>query len=56
MAHPFLRQILNVRWAPSQPGSYKDWGVLDGARDQRSYPAVVDTYLNNCCLWSGELP
>jgi len=56
MAHPFLTQIQNALWPPSQPGYQKVWAVLDGARDQRIYGAVVGTSLNNCCLYSGDLP
>ena len=56
MAHRFLTQIQNALWPRSQPGYYKVWTVLDGARDQRIYSAVVGCYLNNCCLYTGDLP
>jgi hypothetical protein len=56
MAHPSLTQIVFALWPLSQRGYYKVWAVLDSARDQRIYPAVVGTYLNSCCLYSGDLP
>ena len=40
----------------SQPQWLKVYLVLDGARDPRIYPAVLDCYLNKTCLYSGNLP
>jgi len=31
------------------------WMILDGARDRRIYGALLDTYLNCSCLYSGPL-
>jgi hypothetical protein len=56
MAHSLLTQIQDALWPRGQAGYYKVWTVLDGARDQRIYSALVGCYLNNCCLYSGDLP
>lgn len=56
MAHPYLSRILDALWPAGQRGYHKVFAVLDGARDQKIYGAVVSTYLNNCCLYSGDLP
>jgi hypothetical protein len=56
MAHPYLTEILNALWPPSQPGYDKIWTVLDSARDHRIFGAIVTCCLNNCCLYSGDLP
>jgi Domain of unknown function (DUF4123) len=56
MAHALLKQVQEALWPPSLPGWLKVWAVLDGARDRRIYPAVIDCYLNKCCLYSGDLP
>jgi hypothetical protein len=56
MAHRYLKQILDALWPTGQRGYEKIYVVLDGARDQKIYGAVVGTYLRNCCLYSGDLP
>jgi hypothetical protein len=56
MAHPLLAQIQDALWPRGQPGYYKVWTVLDGARDRKIYAAVDSTYLNKCCLYPGVLP
>jgi hypothetical protein len=56
MAHPFLKPVQEALWPPNQPPWLKVWAVLDGARDQRIYPAVLGCYLNKSCLYSGDLP
>jgi len=56
MAHELLKPIQAALWPPNQPQWLKVWVVLDGARDKRIYSAVTDTYLNKCCLYSGDLP
>jgi hypothetical protein len=56
MAYLYLKQTLDALWPPRLKQYLKVWAVLDGARDQRIYSAVVGCYLNNCCLHSGDLP
>jgi Domain of unknown function (DUF4123) len=56
MAHTLLKQVQDALWPPNLPGWLKVWAVLDSARDRRIYPAVIDCYLNKCCLYSGDLP
>jgi hypothetical protein len=56
MAHPYLTRILDALWPAGQRGYQKVFAVLDGARDQKIYGAVVSTYLRTCCLYSGDLP
>jgi len=39
------------------PGE-QDWkvfAILDGARDERIYPHVIESTLEHCCLYRGEL-
>lgn len=55
MAHPLLAQIQDALWPRNQPGYYKIWTVLDGARNRKIYGAVDATYLNKCCLYGGVL-
>ena len=56
MAHALLKQIEDALWPPNLPGWLKVWGVLDGARDQRIYPALASCYLDKCCLYGADLP
>jgi hypothetical protein len=56
MGHGFLKQIQDALWPPSLPGWLKVWAVLDSARDRRIFPAIIDTFLNKKCLYSGDLP
>lgn len=47
--------LMNLLWPAGQPTSMNVWAILDGARDDRIYPAVIGCYLENCCLYSGDL-
>lgn len=56
MAQTLLAQILAALWSKDLSAGYRVWTVLDGARDKRVYSAVLATYTENCCLYSGNLP
>jgi hypothetical protein len=56
MAQTLLPQILEALWSKDLSRAYRVWAVLDGARDKRVYSAVVATYTENCCLFTGDLP
>lgn len=56
MAQTPLPQILEALWFKDLSRAYRVWAVLDGARDNRVYSAVVACYTDNCCLYSGDLP
>jgi hypothetical protein len=56
MAETPLSQIIEVLWSKDLSPAYSVWAVLDGARDKRVYSALVATYAENCCLYSGDLP
>ncbi|MBI4874542.1 MAG: DUF4123 domain-containing protein [Acidobacteria bacterium] len=42
-------------WHPDRPGGSCMYALVDGARDDRIYRAVVATYDNKACLYSGVL-
>ena len=55
---PFAQPAVVIQqlWQPL-PGE-QDWkvfAVLDGARDERIYPRVIESALEHCCLYRGEL-
>jgi hypothetical protein len=56
MAQLPLSQILEALWFKDLSPAYRVWTVLDGACDKRVYSAVVGCYMENCCLYSGDLP
>lgn len=56
MANPLLSKFLDALWSTDLSRSYRVWAVLDAARDKRIYPAVVGSYMDHCCLYSGQLP
>jgi hypothetical protein len=53
--HPMLREAIRRRLWPEGEG--RDiWAILDGARNDRVYSHLVDSYLNSSCLYAGQLP
>ncbi len=50
-----LQQFVETLWPPDSAG-LAVWTILDAARDSRIYGAVDGTYLDKCCLFSGDLP
>ena len=46
-------RIHDYLWAE---GERKDvWAILDGARDRRVFPLLLDSYLEHSCLYAGDL-
>jgi len=55
MPSPYLRQVHDSLWPPHDPASRYVWAILDGARSERIYRAVIEFQPDNCCLYSGAL-
>jgi hypothetical protein len=51
MANKIYRRL----WSPLAPGS-RVYAIVDGARNEKVYPAVKDCVLNYKCLYIGNLP
>lgn len=49
-------QIRNLLWRPGRSGGSCIYVLVDGARDDRIYGAVLAAYDNKACLYSGALP
>jgi hypothetical protein len=49
-------RIRTLLWPPNRPGGNLIYVLVDGARDDRIYGAVLATYDNKACLYSGVLP
>jgi hypothetical protein len=48
-------RILETLWPPTASGS-SVWAILDAARDERTYSALMFSRLDYLCLYSGKLP
>ncbi len=49
-------RIRTLLWPPNRSGGNFIYVLVDGARDDRIYGAVLATYDNKACLYSGALP
>ncbi len=48
--------VIEQLWQPlPREPEFKVFAILDGARDERIYPRVVESGLAHCCLYRGEL-
>jgi hypothetical protein len=48
-------RVMNAIWPPSKAPHSSVWAVLDGARDERIYPALRRSGLDYLCLFSGRM-
>jgi hypothetical protein len=48
-------RIRTLLWRPDRPGGSRIYILVDGARDEKIYGAVLETYDNKACLYSGAL-
>jgi len=49
-------RVLGALWPPGSPSGTSVWVILDAARDERIYPALLTSRLEYICLYSGKLP
>ncbi len=49
------QRLIEALW-PKGSSSVEVWTILDAARDPKIYGAVEGTFLEKCCLFSGDLP
>lgn len=49
-------QIIETLWPGSAPKGSSVWAILDAARDERIYPALLTSRLEFLSLYSGKLP
>lgn len=47
--------IVNLLWSADLPAEDKVWAILDGARDERIYSAVMHLAREKYCLYRGKL-
>lgn len=49
-------QVIDQLWKPRAGGDEPQlYAIVDGARDERIYPAVQSADVEHCCLYLGEL-
>lgn len=58
MPHSYREAVRRHLWLQegSQEARRDVWAILDGARDNRIYSYLLDSYLDSKCLYSGQLP
>jgi hypothetical protein len=54
MPHGYREAIRRHLWP--REGGRDVWAILDGARHDRVYSYMIDSYLDSSCLYSGQLP
>lgn len=55
MISPHLEKITTLLWSIPQEGGIGLYAVLDGARNQSVYPAIIQSECEYECLYRGEL-
>ncbi len=50
------QELVQALWPNGPASSTAAWTILDTARDPRIYGAVDGSFLEKCCLYSGDLP
>jgi hypothetical protein len=56
MAGEYRDALAKALWPARALSTSGAWAILDGARDDRIFPLVRDSGLNQSCLYSGNLP
>ncbi len=56
MAGVARQELVEALWPKGSSSSTGAWVILDAARDPKIYGAVDGSYLDKCCLFSGDLP
>ncbi len=56
MASRALEDFVDALWPNGASSSVDAWTILDAARDPKIFGAVDGSYLDKCCLFSGDLP
>lgn len=51
-----LKRLSEALWPEGAASKLSVYAILDGARDDRIYPAVLGCGLPHCCLYTGNLP
>lgn len=49
-------ELQKILWPSGTDGRTEVYAILDGARDELVHAWVQASYLENCCLYSGDLP
>jgi hypothetical protein len=52
----FRDRVIKALWPSEVVDGTSVWAILDGARDERIYPALRTSRLDYRCLYSGRLP
>jgi Domain of unknown function (DUF4123) len=56
MDKAFQERVLDALWPSGAPPGSSVWAILDAARDERVYLALLSSRLEYLCLYSGNLP
>jgi len=56
MATDYSHAVRDALWPGRTPQWSKLCAVLDGARDDRIFPAVERSRVDKCCLYAGRIP
>jgi hypothetical protein len=56
MEQSLLDRIIETIWPATARKDSSVWAILDAARDERIYPALLTSRLEFLCLYGGKLP